>query len=159
MKSFYEVFNLPLWDIGRGKATKKFEQQEILPSVALVKKAVPQLVKAVQSCYDEWDQDAEGYDEELGSGGICQDFAEAMCGILSSMNVECSSVSAQVGEQHVYVIAKFAEGVYEIDINPRHYEVGGGYNWKKIPNVVFNTNMVTVSRLSPDPDEFEQYID
>lgn len=130
-----------------------------LPSVSIVNKAMPKLLQAVQQCYNNWEQDAEGHDEELGTGGICQDFAQVMCDILSDMGVECTQAFAQIGEQHVWVVAKFQEGVYEIDIYPHHYEKGGGYNWRKIPNVKFNKNMVTVKMLSPDPDDFNQYAD
>lgn len=118
-----------------------------------------ELVKAAQKVYDEWEQNEEGYCDYLGYGGICQDIAEAMAEVLLNNNIECSTVSQQVGEQHVYVIAKIEDGVYEVDISPYTYESGGGYCWKKIPDVVFDESDIIIKRLSPDPEDFEQYVD
>lgn len=118
-----------------------------------------ELVKAAQKEYDEWEQNEEGYCDYLGYGGICQDIAEAMANVLSENEIECSTVSQQVGEQHVYVIAKTEDGVFEVDISPYTYEKGGGYCWKKIPNVVFDKSDIIINRLSPDPDDYEQYVD
>lgn len=117
------------------------------------------LIKAAQKEYDEWEQNEEGYCDYLGYGGICQDIAEAMANVLSENGIECSTVSQQIGEQHVYVIAKTEDGVYEVDISPYTYESGGGYCWKKIPNVVFDQSDIIINRLSPDPEDFEQYVD
>lgn len=118
-----------------------------------------ELIQAAQKVYDEWEQNEEGYCDYLGYGGICQDIAEAMANVLSENGIECSTVSQQIGEQHVYVIAKIEDGVYEVDISPYTYESGGGYCWKKIPNVVFDQSDIIIKRLSPDPEDFEQYLD
>lgn len=119
----------------------------------------PLLAQAGQKVYDEWEQDENGHCEILGSGGICQDIAEAMCDILYQHGIECSTVSQQIGEQHVYVLAKTEDGVYNVDIPPYLYETGGGYCWKKIPDVEFNERYVVINRLSSDPEEYENYID
>lgn len=116
-----------------------------------------ELASAAQKVYDDWGQNEEGYCDWLGYGGICQDIAEAMAEVLNKHNIECTTVSQQVGEQHVYVVAKTENGVFEVDIPPYLYETGGGYCWKKISNVVFDSRYVTINRLSSDPDEFEQY--
>src|SRR5574343_627634 len=118
-----------------------------------------ELAASAQKVYDDWEQNEDGYCEELGTGGICQDIAEAMCGVLIRHGYECSSVSQQVGEQHVYVIAKTEDGVYEVDIPPQIYETGGGYCWKKKQGVKFDDSCIVVNRLSSDPDEFESYTD
>lgn len=143
------------------KFSKAFivKSQETLPSSSVLTSLLPQLVQAAQKEYDEWQQDAEGNDEMLGSGGICQEIADAICDVLSRNNIDCMHVSAQVGEQHVWTVAKFEEGVYEIDIHPSYYETGGGYNWKKIPDVVFDDEMISIGRLSSDPNEFEKFGD
>jgi hypothetical protein len=62
-----------------------------------------------------------------------------------------------VGEQHVYVIAKTEDGVYEVDIPPYIYETGGGYCWKKKQGVKFDDSCIVVNKLSSDPDDFAQY--
>lgn len=116
-----------------------------------------ELVAAAQKVYNEWDQDENGYDEMLGNGGICQDIADAMANVLSDHDIECCTVSQESGEQHVYVVAKLDDGVYNVDISPYTYETGGGYDWKKIPDVVFDINDIIIDCLSRDPDEFESY--
>lgn len=125
------------------------------------------LAEAAQKAYDEWEQDEKGFDEMLGTGGICQDIAEYMTNVLSGYGIECSTVSQQSGEQHVYVVAKIEEdsdileqeGVYIFDISPYTYETGGGYNWKKIPDVKFDESDIIINRLDFDPNSFETYLD
>ena len=81
-----------------------------------------------------------------------------MVDVLSKNDIESTTVSQTIGEQHVYVVAKTEDGIYEVDIPPDVYETGGGYCWKKIPNVKFDEEDVLINRLSFDPDEFENYI-
>jgi hypothetical protein len=119
----------------------------------------PKLAIAAQKVYDDWEQDEDGYCEWLGEGGICQDIAEAMQDILIENGIESQTVSQEIGEQHVYVVAKTKDGVYNVDIPPFIYETGGGYCWKKIPNVKFDESDVVIDMLSPDPSDFENYID
>ncbi len=116
---------------------------------------LPLLVKAAQDEYNQWTQDVDGNDPELGGGGICQEIAGAMAGVLSNNGIECNTVSAQIGEQHVWVICKLTDGVYSVDISPYTYETGGGYNWKKIPNVIFSTEDISIHKDSSDPMEFD----
>lgn len=116
----------------------------------------PQLAAAAQAVYDRWEQDENGEDVELGVGGICQDIAEEQAGVLQSAGIDAGTVSAQVGDQHVWVMAKVAEGVYEVDIPPSTYEIGAGYNWKKRPGVVFTADDVFINEVSKDPNDFEQ---
>lgn len=114
----------------------------------------PELAKAAQEVYDEWDEDRA---EELGHGGICQDIAEKIAQVLDHHGIESQTISATVGDQHVYAIAKVREGVFEIDISPHIYERGGGYNWTKIPNVKFVSDHIGVSMIDKDPEKFQEY--
>jgi transglutaminase-like putative cysteine protease len=116
------------------------------------------LVLSAQKVYDEWEQDENGYCDMLGEGGICQDIADAMADVLSNNGIECSTVSQVSGEQHVYVVARTEDGVYNVDIPPYLYETGGGYCWKKIPDVEFDERYLVINRLSSDPDEYYDYI-
>jgi hypothetical protein len=118
-----------------------------------------QLAQAAQIIYDEWEQDEDGNCDWLGQGGICQDIADAMANVLSNNGIECTTVSQLTGEQHVYVVAKIKDGVYNVDIPPYLYETGGGYCWKKIPDVEFDERYVIIDRLSSDPNDFEDYVD
>jgi len=38
-------------------------------------------------------------------------------------------------------------------------ETGGGYSWKKIPDVEFNRNDIVINRLSSDPSEYNNYVE
>ena len=118
-----------------------------------------ELANAAQKIYDDWEQDEDGYCEILGEGGICQDIADAMGNVLLNNGIECATVSQHTGEQHVYVVAKIDDGVYNVDIPPHLYETGGGYCWKKIPNIEFDESYVVIDKLSSDPNEFDDYIE
>lgn len=116
------------------------------------------IAEAAQKQYDQWKQDDEGYDEELGSGGICHLIAEDLAGILSNHGIECSTVCSTY-EQHVYLVCKFREGVYMIDIPYHVYESGGGFTWKKKPDVKFDKSHVVISGLDRNPRNFNKYVD
>ena len=117
------------------------------------------LAHSAQEVYDEWEQDENGYCDMLGEGGICQDIADAMADVLSDNGIECSTVSQETGEQHVYVVAKTEDGVYNVDIPPYLYETGSGYCWKKIPDVEFDERYIVIDGLTSDPDEYYDYIE
>ena len=116
------------------------------------------IAMAAQKQYDQWAQNEEGYDEELGSGGICHLIADDLAGILSDHGIECSTVCSSY-EQHVYLVCKFREGVYMIDIPYHIYESGGGFTWKKKKDVKFDTSHVVIGGLDNDPRNFKKYID
>jgi len=124
---------------------------ENIKTINDVKQVLPQLIKAAQQVYDEWQQDDEGYDEELGHGGICQDIAEAISGVLSDYGIETAVVDNNgMGDQHVWTVAQLNDGIYEIDIPPHLYERGSGYTWKKIPNVRFDETFIHMSKMPPE---------
>jgi hypothetical protein len=118
-----------------------------------------ELASAAQAVYDEWDQDAEGHDEEYGGGGICHEVADAMVEVLGRHGIESQSVSQSIGEVHVYVVAKVKDGVYTVDILPGTYEKGSAYTWSKIPGVKFDANDVDISQIDADPNRFEEYLE
>ena len=128
-----------------------------LPSVAVVNNLKIRLAKAAQMVYDSWEQDEEGNDEEYGGGGICHDIADAMVEVLEASGIESRSVSQSIGEVHVFVVAKFAEGIYSIDIPPQTYERGSAYTWKKIPGVRFGPEDIDLFLVDRNPDNFDQY--
>lgn len=123
-----------------------------------------QLAQAAQNVYSEWTQDEDGMDPMLGTGGICQDIAEAMADVIqASAQCYAFSVDAMMGDQHVFVLActetPDIDGQYEgyfVDIYPHHYETGGGFSWKKIPDVIFTPDMVTI--YPADSDVIQSYI-
>jgi hypothetical protein len=125
-----------------------------LPSVEQAKSAIPQILQAAQRVYNDWDEEDR---DTYAGGGICHIIADAVCDVLYSAGIECTPVSCDY-EQHVYVAAKFEEGIYTIDIPYHIYETGGGFSWKKIPDVVFEKNDVVFYRASGDPNDWENYI-
>jgi hypothetical protein len=131
---------------------------EHLPSSAGLYQLELAFAQAAQKIYDSWTQDEEGLNEELGHGGICQDIADAISYVLTTNGYEAATVSAQIGEQHVWAIAQTSDGVYEVDIPPSLYETGGGYTWRKIPDVIFDESFIHIGRLTPDPGEFQNYL-
>jgi hypothetical protein len=103
----------------------------------------PQFAAAAQQVYDQWVQDE--YDD-LNGGGICQDVAEAIAGVIHQHipQVEAGTISASCGEQHVWVILHNDHEGFSIDVPYHLYEKGGGYSWTKIPGVVFDARDIEI---------------
>jgi len=128
-----------------------------LKTLSQLKAQIPKLLKAAQKEYDEWDQSDETYgDPEVGHGGICHLIVDAMIDELTDFDATSLSLDSEV---HVVGIVKLEEGIFELDIPYSIYEKGGGYTWKKIPNVVFEHNDIYFSKISSDPEEFKNYIE
>ena len=129
------------------------DQDSNLKSVALAKQNIKAILNAAQNVYDKWD---ESEVDTYAGGGICHIIADAICDVMSSIGVDATPVSCSY-EQHVYVAAKFAEGVYTIDIPYHIYETGGGFSWKKLPDVEFDQRDIVFYRVSSDPEEFDNF--
>ena len=108
-----------------------------------------------QKIYDEWCQNEEGFDELVGYGGICHLIADEIVNLLHENDIDCTTMSSSF-EVHVFVIAKLDEGVFKVDIPYYLYENGGGYNWTKMKNIVFQEDFVVVEQLSYDSEDFEK---
>jgi hypothetical protein len=119
---------------------------------AKLKPLIPKFIEDVQKVLDGWEQDENGEDAELGYGGICQDVAEAIASVCNDNGVSCITVSAEMGEQHVWAIAydEETEESYEIDISPYTYETGGGYTWKKIHGVQIKPEDIHIAYVMYD---------
>lgn len=136
------------------------KNEEKLNSIKEVNNEVlDQMVSVAQKEYNDWVQDEDGHNEELGRGGICHLIADELVTVLYNNNIENCQTVCSTYEQHVYVVGKFTEGVYQIDIPYSVYETGAAFTWKKIPDVVFERNDIVISRLDSDPYSFEQYVD
>lgn len=129
---------------------------ENLKTIKDIKNILAHIAQAAQKAYDEWEQDEEGTDPELGSGGICQDIAENIAGLLNEHEIEAATVSQTIGDQHVSTYAKVKEGIALVDINPHIYETGGGYTWKKKKDVKIQPQDIEVHLIDGDPDRFEE---
>lgn len=106
----------------------------------------PKLAEAAQSEYDAWDPDFDEYgDPEVGGGGICQNVAEAMGKVLDEHGIDNVTLDNNgVGDQHVWVAAYDGDEAHHVDIDPYHYETGGGFSWQKIPGVKLTADHVDV---------------
>jgi hypothetical protein len=126
-----------------------------LQSIAVVKQLFPRLITVAQKVYDNWDEDDV---DTYANGGICHLIADEISSVLVKNNVNCSTVSDSY-EQHVYTVVQVIEGVYSVDIHHSIYEVGAGFTWKKINNVTFDVNDISLYRITADPSEFDDMID
>jgi hypothetical protein len=105
----------------------------------------PQIAQAAQKIYDEWDQGSEGTDLELGEGGICDEIAREINGIVAQNipDVETDDYGWE-GDDHAAVVASLGPEKYVVDIPSSIYETGGGYAWKKVPDVKFSADDVVI---------------
>lgn len=127
-----------------------------LKSVTVAKALAHKMAAAAQKEYDDWD---ESNRDEYAGGGICHRIAEAICSILDHAGIGQVTTVSSDHEQHVYVAAAFKEGVFSIDIHWSLYETGGGFSWKKLPDVEFDQRDITFYKISSDPKEFANYLD
>ena len=114
------------------------------------------LAAVAQVHLDQWRQDADGFHEVLGHGGICQDIATAMSDLLAEAG--CPATAELYTEQeggHVFVMALFEEGAFMIDIPPRLYETGAGYVWRKRPGVRLCAEDVLMMKMEGPMSEEE----
>ncbi len=125
------------------------------PSEVLMNSLRPQLAAVAQAEYDQWDEDDI---DTFAGGGICHFIAEKLAEVLDGAGIQCGTVSS-THEQHVYVVAVTPDGVYEVDVPYRIYETGGGFSWKKIPDVKFVPEDISIHMLDSDPGNFAQYTD
>lgn len=115
------------------------------------------LILVSQKVYDEWNQNEHGYDEYYGSGGICDDIADAMCHNVINLktNYGCFHIYNEYDcHTSIYVYDLATKQIYNVDIPPYIYESGTGYNWKKIKNVSFNVNHIDIIEV-----EWDNYFD
>lgn len=113
----------------RKRNPEKLTKQELV-------KHLPKLTKIAQKVYDEWNQDEEGFDEILGSGGICDEIAEKFCDyIIRTMKYNAFSYYDEYST-HTYCIVYDDNNAYILDLPADVYEKGYLYTWKKIKNVI-----------------------
>lgn len=112
------------------------------------------MVAVAQQVYDGWNQDSSGEDEELGEGGICDEIAEAISGVIAEKisDVEMSD-GGQPGDDHAWAVASRGMESYGIDIPCGIYERGSGYRWKKIPGVVFVADHIEIFEVPMEGPE------
>jgi hypothetical protein len=133
--------------------------------VADLRALTAQLASAAQGIYDSWDQDGDGVDEEYGEGGICDDVADAMIGVIihAIPDANCQThYDDSVGHTSVMVARPdpdddtTGQGA-TVDISPYVYETGAFYHWKKKPNVTISPQMVAIYPLEYEHASADPY--
>jgi hypothetical protein len=132
-----------------------------LPSLADLRLLAPDLAAAAQSCYDAWNQDIDGVDDDVEVGGICDLVAAAMAERISVAFGDASPVCTVWSDMtgHTSLVTAVSEGVVGIDIPNAIYESGSYYVWKKRPGVEFTGDDVTFSVIDRDPGQLWLYAD
>jgi len=104
-----------------------------------------QMAQQAQEVYNDWEQDEEGLDPELGGGGICDRITQAIQDAIVN-NIEAVEVTegGEDGSDHSWVIAYSATEAYGLNIDPSVYEFGGGYSWTKVPDAVFTADDIEI---------------
>lgn len=141
------------WSLLSNNIKEDEEDGEPTMSITHLKSRIKWLAKLAQKVYDDWEED----DIDIyAGGGICHLIADAFADYLNFHGIETQTISSNF-EQHVYCISKVKEGIYSVDIHWSYYETGGGYNWKKIPNVVFDGSEIEFFQISPFYQDWEEY--
>jgi hypothetical protein len=108
---------------------------------------------AAQQVYNSWQQDAEGFDDEFGSGGICDEISRAIADVVvSSIQNAETAEGGQEGDDHSWLIVYNQQEAYGVDIPCHIYERGGGYSWQKLQGVHFSPNDISIWEV-PHPEE------
>lgn len=117
----------------------------------------PKMAAAAQVVYDDWNQDEDGFDEDVGGGGICDQIAGAIgVVVLSKIRGVDITEGGQDGDDHAFAVVLSASEAVAIDIPPSRYESGGGYSWRKKSGVVFRPTDIVLEPLSrSDFDDVE----
>ena len=116
----------------KSKAGPEIKQQSPLVELYKLRRAMADAANAV---LDEWEQDIDGYSEQYGYGGCCDQIACELAGIVSMAGFDTEE-GGQDGDEHAYVIATKDGRSYAVDINPYLYESGAGYSWRKRAGIV-----------------------
>ncbi len=103
----------------------------------------PELAAAAQAVVDSWVVDEDGEDD-YGGGGVCDDVARALSGVVSALpGVEVVD-GGQDGDDHAWIVVYDDSEAFAVDVPPGVYETGGGYSWKKIDGAVVSPDDVVI---------------
>ena len=125
----------------------------------------PKIIKVAQKEYDQWDEsDIDTY----ANGGICHLIADEILNIVATLdNVNISTYTYSHIQHQVVVVGRAInmedeedsnytdKECFIIDIPYYCYETGGGFSWKKIPDVEFDETMIQLHEVDYD-DYFDE---
>lgn len=110
-----------------------------------------QIAKEAQIVIDDWEQDDDGLDEELGSGGMCDKVADTITAVIGRIIPEVEFTDGgHEGDDHAFIIVYDDLEAYAVDIPPGVYEIGSGYSWKKIQGVEITPQDIVITRVDRD---------
>lgn len=121
-------------------------------------------VDKAQEIYDDWDENLDEY----AGGGICHLIADGIAEIINKNFPQyLASTYTRSDMQHVQnIIYNMSEEEFsnadddqdieyiDLNIDPYLYESGGGFSWKKIPNVEFDGSFIYISSVDKIKKEY-----
>lgn len=110
----------------------------------------PAMATAAQAVLDAWQVDEEGLDEVYGAGGPCEDVAQALMDVLSSIPGIEMREGGHEGDDHAWLIVWDETEAYAVDIPPGVYETGAGYSWQKLPDVQVQPTDIYIEPIDLD---------
>lgn len=116
-----------------------------------------EVAAAANVVLSQWEQDGDGVDAELGTGGACDLVARAIGEVLAGHGYDVSD-GGQEGDGHAYIIAYDGKTAFAIDIHPSVYEEGGGYSWRKKDGAVVVPDDVQVWEVGMEAVDASDYI-
>jgi hypothetical protein len=120
----------------------------------------PELAAAAQAVYDAWQQDEDGYDEELGCGGICHLIADEMLAVVAKHFPDTPMTTrSHTSEAHVDLVLATFDGVVCLDIPWSLYERGGGYTWTKLRGIQFHDRSIDIAVIDHNSRSFPEHVD
>ena len=129
------------WGFSKRRRKKSITESNLRRQLELLR---PNMAKAAQAVYDEWEQDEEGWSEVCGAGGICGDISEAIGDVIVS-NIDCQlDEGGHEGDEHSYLVVSAGSEKYIIDIPHHIYESGGGYSWRKSPDAIIEPSDISI---------------
>jgi hypothetical protein len=108
-----------------------------------------EIANAAQSVYNDWSPDSDDYDDDYGSGGICDEILKQITSVVYNKidDVEVTE-GGHDGDDHAYAIVYNDSEAVVVDIPPDVYETGGGYSWKKRPDVRIDASDVVIHPIN-----------
>jgi hypothetical protein len=99
------------------------------------------MVNIAQKIYDDWEEDEF-------EGGICDLIADEISSLIDSKlsNIEIFE-GGHDGDDHAWIIIERDNTQYGVNIPSDVYEVGGGYNWRKRKNVIFDIDDIEIFKI------------
>lgn len=131
---------------GKKKAKKKIEEgiTTLRQELEVLR---PRLAATAQQVYDAWVPDKQGWDEELGGGGPCDEIASALAGVITDSIDAHVDEGGHPGDDHAFLLVSRAGERYWVDIPPSVYEQGGGYSWRKVPDVQIGPEDIVIEPI------------